>query len=73
MSVQVEHVTLIAPDISCGHCVATIQGAVSALAGVQSVEANADTKQVVVDFDRSQVSLPQIKAVLDEAGFPVAQ
>lgn len=73
MSVTVERATLVSPDISCGHCVATVQGAVGALAGVQSVKADADTKQVAVEFDPSQVSLPQIEAVLGEAGYPVTQ
>ena len=73
MSATMEQVTLVAPDISCGHCVATVRGAVGALGGVQRVEADADTKQVEVEFDPSRVSLPQIEAALDEAGYPVAK
>lgn len=72
MSATVQEVTLVAPDISCGHCVATVQGAVGALAGVQSVNANADTKQVAVAFDPTRVSLPQIEAAMNEAGYPIA-
>ncbi len=72
MSATSQEVTLVAPDISCGHCVATVQGAVGALAGVQSVNANADTKKVEVAFDPTRVSLPQIEAAMNEAGYPVA-
>ena len=71
MAAMVEHVTVTAPDISCGHCVATVKDAVSALAGVASVEVNPSTKRVDVAFDPGRVSLTQIEEALDEAGYPV--
>lgn len=73
MNANLQEATLTAPDISCGHCVATVQGAVGALDGIERVQANADTKQVAVAFDPARVSLPQIEAALDEAGYPVAK
>lgn len=73
MSSTIDQVTLTSPDISCGHCVATVQQAVGALAGVQRVEASAETKQVAVEFDPSRVSVTRIAEVLDEAGYPVQQ
>ena len=39
------------PNISCGHCVNTIQMEVSDIEGVASVEANEETKEVVISFD----------------------
>jgi copper chaperone CopZ len=51
--------------------VAAIKSAVGALPGVASVEADPDTKRVEIDFDPGQVSLAQIEASLDEAGYPV--
>ena len=71
MAVMVEHVTVTAPDISCGHCVASVKSAVGALPGVASVEADESTKRVEIDFDPGRVSLAQIEAALDEAGYPV--
>ena len=71
MSSTIERATLLAPDISCGHCVATINGAVGALDGVRRVEADEQTKQVQVEFDPSKVSLAQIEAMMDEEGYPV--
>ena len=71
MSSTIEQATLTAPDISCGHCVATVKEAVGGLAGVSGVEADADTKRVEVAFDPNRVSLAQIEAALDEAGYPV--
>jgi copper chaperone len=71
MASMVESVTLTAPDISCGHCVATVKSAVGALAGVASVEANEATKKIDVSYDPNRVSLDQIEAALDDAGYPV--
>jgi copper chaperone len=71
MSATLQDVTLTSPDISCGHCVASVQGAVGALDGVQHVAADTETKHVAVTFDPARVSLPQIEAALREAGYPV--
>lgn len=62
--------TLTAPDISCAHCVATVQQAVSALDGVATVEANAETKNVVVKFNPERTTEREIREALDEAGYP---
>lgn len=67
-----ERVTLKAPDISCGGCVATVERAVGALAGVTSVTASADTQRVDVAFDAGVVSQSQIETTMAKAGFPVA-
>ena len=73
MDATIERITLTAPDISCGHCVATVKDAVGSLPGVAAVEANADSKRVDVAYDPDRVSLAQIRAALDEAGYPVQQ
>jgi copper chaperone len=68
----VEQVTLLAPDISCGHCVATVQHAVGGIEGVESVKADEATKYVTVVYDPKQVQLNQITQVMEEEGYPVA-
>jgi copper chaperone len=70
MNNAIEQATLTAPDISCGHCVATVKKAVGTLDGVRQVDADAATKRVVVAFDPSRVSLARIEIALDEAGYP---
>lgn len=65
-----EHVTLTAPDISCGHCVMTVQNTLREL-GVEDVTASAETKRIDVTFDTGKVSLVRIEAALDDAGYPV--
>jgi copper chaperone CopZ len=64
-------VTYSVPNISCGHCVHTIQTEVSDLNGVQTVTANADTKQVEITFD-APADENAIKALLAEINYPVA-
>ena len=64
-------VTLIAPDISCAHCVSTIEEEIGALTGVQSVTADLATNHVTVAYDESNISLAQIEVAMDDAGYPV--
>jgi copper chaperone CopZ len=66
-----EQVTLLAPDISCAHCVATVQGALGQQPGVTRAQASAETKLVDVEFDPAVVTLAQITETLAEAGYPV--
>ena len=65
-------VTLYVPNISCNHCVHTIQNEVGALAGVKSVQARLDTKEVKVAFD-APMTQAQIVATLAEINYPVAE
>jgi copper chaperone len=71
MSSTLNDITLTAPDISCGHRVATVKCTVGALPGVAQVEADPNTKHVAVSFEPNQVSLDQIEPTLDEACYPV--
>jgi len=64
-------VTYSVPNISCGHCVHTIQTEVSDLAGIKSVKADADTKKVEIVFE-APASEEKIKSVLKEINYPVA-
>lgn len=73
MNSTTEQIVVTTPDMSCGHCVASIESEVSALAGVESVKADLPTKQVTIAFDPTRVTVPQIEATLDEAGYPVAK
>jgi copper chaperone len=59
------------PDISCEHCERTIKTALSPVPGIRSVDVDIPGKQVRVDYDESQVSLDQMKDVLQEEEYPV--
>lgn len=64
-------VTYSVPNISCMHCVHTIQNEVSELAGVKSVVASNDTKLVEIVFD-VPASEDEIKALMAEINYPVS-
>jgi copper chaperone len=64
-------VTYSIPNISCGHCVHTIQSEVSELEGVQSVVANQEARTATITFD-VPASQEKIKALLSEINYPVA-
>ena len=57
------------PNISCGHCVHTIQMEVGDLPGVESVEASADTKTVKISFE-DPTTETEIKSLLAEINYP---
>jgi len=59
------------PNISCGHCVNTIQMEVSEIEGVQSVTAFEDSREVEITFDNPATE-DGIKALLEEINYPVA-
>ncbi|MBW2522883.1 MAG: heavy-metal-associated domain-containing protein [Deltaproteobacteria bacterium] len=61
--------TVLCPGIHCGNCTRTIQNELGELAGVDAVEANAESKQVTVTFG-TPASWEQISALLAELGFP---
>ncbi len=66
-----ETMTMKAPDISCEHCVATVKKTVGQFPGVQSVDADADTKIITLTYDPAQVDLAKVEEALDEEGYPV--
>ena len=60
--------TFTVPNISCGHCTHTIESELGDLAGVQSVKAEQDTKQVTVTWD-APANWESIKALLKEIDY----
>jgi copper ion binding protein len=70
MTTTTDHITLLSPDISCGHCVGTVRNAVGQLDGVSDVQASAETKFVDVTFDPARTSVETIAAALAQAGYP---
>ena len=64
-------VTYSIPNISCGHCVHTIQNEVSELDGVASVVANQEARTATIVFE-APATEEKIKALLGEINYPVA-
>ncbi len=64
-------VTYSVPAIHCMHCTHTIELEVGELEGVKSVQADMNTKDVVITFD-APATEDKIKALLTEIEYPVA-
>jgi copper chaperone len=58
------------PGVSCEHCRRAIEGEVSQVEGVESVEVDLDAKTVKVSGD--PLDKVAIVAAIDEAGYEVA-
>lgn len=63
--------TFIVPSISCDHCTHTIETELADVAGVQSVKADVDSKQVSVTW-QEPATWDTIVATLQEINFPPA-
>lgn len=64
--------TVKVPNISCGHCVMTVEKEIGAVDGVKGVNASADSKEVTVIWD-APASWDTIKSTLQEIGYPAAE
>ena len=64
--------TLSVPDISCGHCKSSIEGAVGELAGIDAVEVHIEERTVDVTFDDTTVDRGAVVAAIEGQGYEVA-
>ena len=58
------------PDMSCGHCVKTIEGAVKGIDATAEVRTDLATKTVTIE---SKAAAAAISQALDDAGYPNSQ
>ena len=65
-----EAVTYEVPGVHCAHCEAAIKKEVGAVAGVDQVEVDLETKQVTVSG--SGLDDHALRAAIDEAGYDVS-
>ena len=63
--------TLDVQGMSCGHCKASVEGALKKLDGVKEAEANVTTGKVDVSFDESKVNEQALKESIEEQGYDV--
>ncbi len=55
--------------MSCGGCVKSVTGVLTALDGVAKADVSLEHKQAVVEFDAAKTTRDQLKAVIEDAGF----
>ena len=65
-------VILSAPDISCGHCERTITQALSPVKGIRRVAVSIPQQHARIHYDPELVDIERMKAILEEADYPVA-
>jgi copper chaperone CopZ len=65
-----EAVTYEVPGVHCAHCEAAIKKEVGAVAGVDQVEVDLETKKVTVSG--SELDDRALRAAIDEAGYDVS-
>ena len=61
--------TFTVPNITCGHCVKTIEREVGEIPGVVSVKADEKSKQVTVDWNEPEASWETIRSTLEEINY----
>jgi copper chaperone len=59
------------PEVHCDHCKTSLEGAVGALGGVESVDVAVSDATLTVSFDESEVGLDSIKSAIEEQGYAV--
>ncbi len=64
--------TFLVPNISCGHCVHTVESELSELPGVKSVRADEASKQVTVQW-QDPANWEKIQQVLVQIEYPAAE
>jgi copper chaperone CopZ len=69
---NMETKTLSLPNISCEHCVNTVKKELSDIEGVSSVEGDAASKSITVEWD-VPATLEKIKETLKDINYPAAE
>ena len=64
-----ETTTIKVDGMSCGGCVKSVTGVLTARDGVASADVSLERKQAVVEFDAAKVTRDQLKAAIEDAGF----
>ena len=63
--------TISVPEIHCGHCKASIEGALSPLEGVETATVDIESRTVAVDYDESAITRDDLVAAIVEQGYDV--
>lgn len=60
------------PEVHCGHCVSSIEGALQPMDGVDDATVSLEATNVTVQHDDT-VSVEQLEAAIEEQGYEVAR
>lgn len=60
------------PEIHCGHCKSSIEGAVGPVEGVRSVVVDVEGRTVTVEHDTTGAPAARLTTVIEDQGYDVA-
>lgn len=63
--------TIPVPEVHCGHCVSSIEGALNPMTGVTEASVDLESRTVTVTFDDTAVSLDAIVSAIEDQGYDV--
>lgn len=64
-------ISLNVPEVHCGHCKDSIEGAVGVLTGVDSVDVGIETRVVNVSYDGNDATYAAVVQAIEEQGYAV--
>jgi copper chaperone len=67
-----DKVTLSVPNITCNHCIMTIQRELGDMEGVVKVEGDVEKKEITVKWE-APANLDKIKSTLKDINYPAAE
>ena len=67
-----ETTKLSVPNITCGHCVMTIQRELGEINGVSKVAGDPEKKEITVEWN-APATLDQIKSALEQINYPAEE
>ncbi len=63
--------TISVPEVHCGHCVSSIEGALGTMAGVDEVTVDLESTSVTVTFQDHHITRDQLVAAIEDQGYAV--
>ncbi len=64
-----ETTTIKVGGMSCGGCVKSVTGVLTALDGVAKAEVSLERAEAVIEYDAAKLSRVQLAQAIDDAGF----
>lgn len=64
--------TISVPEVHCGHCVSSIEGALGPMEGVASATVDLESRSVTVTYDTGTVSRDALVTAIEDQGYDVA-
>ena len=63
--------TIAVPEIHCGHCKASIEGALNPLEAVTVATVDVDSRTVTVEFDDAAITRDDLVRAIEDQGYEV--